>query len=541
MAPELSRYLDVLIDQVLLDTRFLANVAAMGGLLLAITLSWFCIRRLFTGGVGQLASATGFRWLADAGKFAEQQVLSALGWLVFTCELLTLVAGFSYHVAGGHIFRDLARWYDRLTVEQILQFGTATGLLVGLVIATRFALGMIRRLRPFLEARAAPLVRRHPEQDAIAGWFLLLERYAITSVLLGTLWAGGTILGLGAFVDSTIGFVFRVITIMVVARLLALGCRALARPIVELGDRRLANTHLLHYWERLSRLIPLGQRCFEAAVYISAATLWVQELSFIAIVAVFGHLIVQCIGVFFCSRVLIELVHVLLHEAFGLYRETEERDQRGETLVPLLHSVCKYLIYFGALVMILEILKVPTTPILAGAGIIGLAGGLGAQSLVTDIVAGVLLLFEGQYFVGDFVEIGSAKGIVEALAWRHTQIRDDQGKLHIIPNGQIHQVINYSKGYVKAVVDFSVPAGSDLDAILRAMAEAGHTLKQTRREVLETTVIEGLVDLNLSDMTIRAVTKVRPGTHLLIENEYRRLLKQTLDAHLPREANLKAA
>jgi small conductance mechanosensitive channel len=118
---------------------------------------------------------------------------------------------------------------------------------------------------------------------------------------------------------------------------------------------------------------------------------------------------------------------------------------------------------------------------------------------------------------------------VEAVGIWLTQIRDGQGKLYIIPNGQIKGVINYSKGYVNALVDLKLPSGSDLEKVFRAMSDAGRRLRQTRREVLADTEILGIVELGTSDMTIRAVTKVQPGSHVAMQNEYRRLLRETLD------------
>src|SRR5262249_48086413 len=100
---------------------------------------------------------------------------------------------------------------------------------------------------------------------------------------------------------------------------------------------------------------------------------------------------------------------------------------------------------------------------------------------------------------------------------------------HIIPNGQIKGVINYSKGYVIAEVDLTVPADTNLNDVFNAMTEAGRRLRQARKEVLGETVIKGVVDMTLSNLTVRAATKVRPGTHLLIKSEFRRLLKQVLD------------
>ena len=105
----------------------------------------------------------------------------------------------------------------------------------------------------------------------------------------------------------------------------------------------------------MRRLFPFGERCFEAAVYVTAASMGVRELHFIAAVADFGPKVVQCIGIFFTTRVLIELLQVLLCEAFGQNREEENADQKGRTLVPLLHSVSQYVLYFGSAMLMLDV------------------------------------------------------------------------------------------------------------------------------------------------------------------------------------------
>jgi small conductance mechanosensitive channel len=159
---------------------------------------------------------------------------------------------------------------------------------------------------------------------------------------------------------------------------------------------------------------------------------------------------------------------------------------------------------------------------------------------VTDVVSGFFILFENQYLVGDYVQIGNAIGVVEAVGIRVTEVRDAKGKVHLIPNGQIKGVVNYSKGYVNAVVDVKVPSGSDLEATFRRMSEAGRRLKEKHGEVLAETEIQGLVELSTSEMTVRAVTKVQPGTHQVMENEYRRLLKIVFDDAHP-EGKVKLA
>ncbi len=108
-------------------------------------------------------------------------------------------------------------------------------------------------------------------------------------------------------------------------------------------------------------------------------------------------------------------------------------------------------------------------------------------------------------------------------------MRDEQGRLYIIPNGQIKTVTNFSKGYVNAVVDIKVPTSTSLDRVMRDMAEAGRRLRVSRHEVLADTLVKGLVDLTPGDMVVRALTKVQPGTHLAMQQEYRRLLKAVFD------------
>jgi small conductance mechanosensitive channel len=120
-------------------------------------------------------------------------------------------------------------------------------------------------------------------------------------------------------------------------------------------------------------------------------------------------------------------------------------------------------------------------------------------------------------------------GRVEAINIRSTQIRDESGKLVIIPNGQIKTVVNFSKEFVNAVVDIKVSTSANLDTVMRDMLEAGKRMKARRSDVMADTVIKGLVDLTPNDMVIRAVTKVQPGTHLTMQQEYRRILKEVFD------------
>ncbi|HKI38102.1 MAG TPA: mechanosensitive ion channel family protein [Gemmataceae bacterium] len=530
----MHRYLDPIRD-FLTESRFIANVTVSYGLIVVMILLSLLVRRLLGHGGERLAHWTGLHWLDGVGREAAHRSRRLIARLTLLGVVLLLAGGVAYHLLGRDVRTDCYEWYSRITAEQWLDVGLRAAAVFGLAVAGWVGVRVVRRLRALLEPRVVARLGSAVKPDGVGRWFTLLQRFGSVAVCLVALWGAGQVVGLVRLADHIIDVVLYVIGIVVGARLLTLAGRAGSRVGAHAGDHYLAKGKFKNYWERVKILFPFGERCFEAAVYIKAAALIAEVFRFIRFVGDYGTPIVQCIGIFFVTRVLIELSHVLLYEAFGLHKADSTHNHKGRTLVPLLHSTCQYVLYFGAGLAMLSELKCEqyATTILAGAGIVGLAVGLGAQSLVTDVVSGFFILFETQYLVGDYVQIGDATGLVEAVGIRVTQVRDANGKLHLIPNGQIKGVVNYSKGYINAVVDVKVPTGSDLEATFRRMAEAGRRLKEKHEEVLADTEIQGVVELGTSEMTVRAVTKVQPGTHEAMENEYRRLLKIVFDEAQP--------
>jgi small conductance mechanosensitive channel len=535
------------VDSVLNNERLLANLIGIHLVLAALILLSVAARKTFKHGTQRLIRWTEIAWLNRIHKQAHRSLRGIMFWLTLALMILACAGMALYHYAGQDIRTDLREWYAQLTGAQILAFGIVLGKIVIVAVVVGIAFRVVSQLCAFLEAvvqhhlpTQMPTPADAPRQDrpyldhrisyekTVRRWFIMIERLGLTAIVLGGVWVAGRV-GDIPHVATFAALLLRILTIITLARLLTLSCRTLSFVLASVGDQHLGKGKFQRYWDRVLRLVPFGERCFEAAVYIMAASMCVRELEFIAFVYSYGAKIVQCIGIFFGTRVLIELLYVFINEAFGMYQEDRPIDQKGLTLVPLLQSMSQYGLYFGSGLFMLRVFEVDTTPILAGAGILGLAGGLGAQSLVTDVVSGFFILFENWYLVGDIVQIGDSVGRVEAVSIRHTQIRDEQGKLYIIPNGQIKTVTNFSKGYVNAVVDIKVPASTNLAHIMRDMAEAGRRLRDTRHEVLADTIVKGLIDLTPGDMVIRAVTKVQPGTHLMMQQEYRRLLKEVFD------------
>jgi moderate conductance mechanosensitive channel len=513
-----------------LTEPLVANLLAAAGLVVAILAACWVLRRLVHGCGCQLTAWTGSHRLGDLGKEAAHRARCLLLRLALVAVALTLAGGLVYHLAGGNARADLGARFADLTPGDLLEIAVrGAGFVLLLPVAWAAGRG-VRRGRQRLEGAVSGWLTRAGNEADVRRWFGLLEQFAVAAVVLGAAWAGARILALPDVAAWGVGLVVRLVLILAGVRLLPLAAHVLLRTAADLGDRHLAAGRPYRYWERVRRLFPFAQRCLEAAIHVYAASLAVRELRFIDAVADYGTRVVACIGIFFGCRVAIELSQVLLNEAFGLYDERRPVDQKGQTLVPLLQSVCQYALYFGSVVVMLGVLGINTGPILAGAGLLGLAVGLGAQSLVTDVVSGFFILFEEQYLVGDHVKIGEASGRVEAVGIRHTQVRDAEGRLHIIPNGQIKGVVNASRGYSNALVEVRFPADADLGGVLEAMREAGRRLRREHPDVvLADTDVQGLADLTPAEMTVRAVTRVRPGTHGAVANEYRRLLREVLD------------
>jgi small conductance mechanosensitive channel len=527
------------------DSRFTANVIAIHGLIVAAILICLLLRRMLARGGHRLVERTGWKWIEPVVEEALRHGRRLVLWLTVAASLVLIFAGTFYHRAGRDIRTDALEWRDQLSREDWILAGYHLGIVVGVLLAAWVGYRFVRRLRPRLEKRALDRLGCAGNEERLVRLVTLITRYGAVSVWFVALGVIDRIEQPGREFKHAINLAFRLFCILAIAHVLPLLLKSISPNVASVGTRLLGRTRFRRYWERIARLFPLGERCFEYAVYIQAANVVISMLNLLSVLEWFAsqplgapaqatawnlpHALVRCIGIFFAARVVIELLQVLLNQSFGLYSEDRQVNQKARTLVPLLNSVCQYALYFGAGVMMMGALGMQTTPILAAASFLGLAVGLGAQNLVTDLVSGFFILFESQYLVGDYVQIGEAHGIVEEVGIRLTQVRDGHGKLHIIPNGQIKSVVNFSKGFVNAVVDVKAASGSDLETIFRAMTEAGRRLRQGQQGVLADTQIQGLVELDASEMTIRAVTKVRPGAHDSMANEYRRLLKQVFD------------
>jgi small conductance mechanosensitive channel len=210
----------------------------------------------------------------------------------------------------------------------------------------------------------------------------------------------------------------------------------------------------------------------------------------------------------------------------------EDFEKRVKTLTHLLESLAKVTILIIAFMMILGTFEINLAPLLASAGIAGLAIGFGAQNLIRDLISGFFIIFENQYNVGDVIQIEDARGKVEKMSIRATYLRDLEGNLHIIPNGEIKKVTNISKSFSRALVDIEVAYKEDLDKVIDVLKDECEKMAQDnafpdslrgKPEVL------GVEKLGSSGITIRILTDTEPGKQWEVAREMRKRIKKRLD------------
>jgi small-conductance mechanosensitive channel len=209
----------------------------------------------------------------------------------------------------------------------------------------------------------------------------------------------------------------------------------------------------------------------------------------------------------------------------------ERRRQRAEAIGSVLRSIVTALVFSIAALLILSELSFDLAPLLTSAGIAGLAFGFGAQTLVKDLIAGLFMLLEDQYGVGDTVDLGEATGVVEAVGMRITTVRDGHGVLWYIRNGEVIRVGNKSQGWAMVVVDIPVGfAGTErATAVLRAAAESVAADPALAREIVEPPEVLGIEQITMDGAVIRTVAKTTAGGQIPVGRALRRRLAEALE------------
>ena len=211
---------------------------------------------------------------------------------------------------------------------------------------------------------------------------------------------------------------------------------------------------------------------------------------------------------------------------------SERRAQRARTIGSVLKSLTSFVIFGLAVMYALKSLGIELAPILASAGVVGVAVAFGAQNLVRDFLSGMFMMVEDQYGVGDIVDLGEAIGTVEAVGLRVTTLRDLNGTVWYVRNGEILRVGNSSQGFAVAVVDFPIAHASDVERaieVARDVATDAASREPLSKDVLEPPEMLGVDQITSDTITLRLTVKVRPSKQWSVQRRLRAAIKRAYD------------
>jgi moderate conductance mechanosensitive channel len=277
-------------------------------------------------------------------------------------------------------------------------------------------------------------------------------------------------------------------------------------------------------WELVGTEIKPGLTALkELRDYLSDPLIWGSML----------YIIIKILLVVLIGRLLVKVAQKALNHMM-IERESSplKFDQRRtKTIGKLLNNVVTYTVNFIIMLLVLSQLGINLGPVLAGAGVIGLAIGFGAQSLVKDVITGFFIIFEDQFGVGDVVQTGTFKGTVEEIGLRVTRLRSWTGEVHIIPNGSIQSVTNFSVYNSTAVVDIPVAYEEDVERTVGVLKETVQLAYPNLANVIKEPEVLGIQTLGASDVVIRVTAECKPNTHPAVERELKKLFKTALEQH----------
>lgn len=240
---------------------------------------------------------------------------------------------------------------------------------------------------------------------------------------------------------------------------------------------------------------------------------------------------VRIMAIFIAGKIIVTLVHKALDHSMKERENSRLKldTRRTHTITKLIKNMISYVVYFIVLLTILSLVGIDLRPLLAGAGVLGLAIGFGAQSLVKDVISGFFIIFEDQFAVGDTIQTGTYKGTVELIGLRSTRLKSWTGEVHFIPNGSINQVTNYSLNNSVAVVDVTISSDMDIDLALLTIKQTIHHEQEMYENLIKPPEVLGIQSMGASDVVIRVIAECKTNTHLSVARKLNVEIKKALD------------
>lgn len=211
------------------------------------------------------------------------------------------------------------------------------------------------------------------------------------------------------------------------------------------------------------------------------------------------------------------------------FKTKGQNSRKKKTIISLINNIIKYIIAIVVILMILEVYHVNTSAILASLGIVGVVIGLALQDLIKDFIAGIFIIFDDQYNVGDTVTINDFRGEVVALGLKSTKLKSIKGDVMSISNGQIKEVINHSLENSLALVEVDVAYEENLDHVLEILEDECEKFSKTEKNLCGKFNILGVTDLGSSGVRIRITVETVPLEHFQVERDLRKAIKDRFD------------
>lgn len=285
------------------------------------------------------------------------------------------------------------------------------------------------------------------------------------------------------------------------------------------------------YYTELHYLVPVFKRTIEYIIYTITASFAISQIEALTTLGEYIFAVVQAIGAIFIARVVIAIFNLFIDRNYLSKKVKQEVLQRNQTIYPILKTVVAIFVYFATVILIMTFFGFNPLPLLAGAGILGMALGFGAQNVINDILSGFIIIMENNYKVGDIVEIDELSCTIEEISLRTTKVRAEDGKIIILRNGDIKQVVNHSYKYSMAMVDIGVDKDSNLEKVYQVLEELSQELAKDNKNILEPMKISGVEDFLGPEIIIRTTTKLKPGKYL----ETQRLIREAVLLRFRRE------
>jgi small conductance mechanosensitive channel len=432
--------------------------------------------------------------------------------------------------------------YGFFAIEAVSALGVTPGghgLLMktlGLVICLLLIILVLQNRHPVaheIRGDAGPLLGQFRRRLADV-WHLLVITYLAT---IYGVWALEVPGGFEFILRATL---LSLIIIVIAQGVVLVAARVIRRGFSLTADQRLRFPGLE---ARANRYLPVLVVVMQAFIYGLAALAFLQTWGLNVVdwlSSPLGAAIVSRIARIFMILAIALIVWEVVSALIERYLEATDRDghviergQRIQTLLPLLRNVVLIVIAVMVTLTVLSEMGVDTAPLIAGAGILGLAIGFGAQTFVKDVITGFFILVEDAVAVGDLVEVGGHSGKVEAMSIRSIQLRDLRGNVHRVPFSEVTSTVNRSKVYSFAFFDIGVAYREDVDRCMNVIREVGEEMRKDAAfaaDIMAEIELMGVQSFDDSAVVIRARIKVRPGRQLSVQRGFNRLLKKRFDA-----------